>query len=59
MDLTNILEMLGSFICGATISAAITFKITKNRYANRSNTTVAQTGNKAGRDIIGGDRNGH
>jgi hypothetical protein len=59
MDLTKILEMVGSFIGGATLSAAITFRITKNRYVNRNNTTVTQTGNKAGRDIIGGDKSGH
>ena len=55
MDIQKIGELAISFFAGATISAAVTFQITKNIFRK---TQVNQTRNNAGRDIIGGDRSG-
>jgi len=57
MTIKDLLEILGGFLGGATVSAVVTFKITKAQYDRRTNTT--QTGNRAGGDIVGGDSHKH
>lgn len=47
-------EIIGGFFAGATVSAVITVRVCKNAW-HRSASTV-QTGNKAGGDIVGGDK---
>jgi hypothetical protein len=53
VTLKDIIEIGSSFLAGATISAVITFKITKTRFSRVTRTT--QTNNTAVGDIVGGD----
>ena len=59
MDAEKIIELIASFIGGATLSGLITFKFTKKLYSKNTNTMVTQSGNTAGRDIVGGDKSAH
>ncbi len=54
MNAKDWIEIIGGFFAGATASAIVTVRICKKVWC-RSATTV-QTGNKAGGDIVGGDK---
>ena len=48
------IELIGGFFAGATVSAVVTVRICKSVY--QRTTTTTQTGNRAGGDVIGGDK---
>ena len=54
MTTKDLIEIISSFLAGATISAALTFQITKTKFSRINKTR--QTGNVAGGDIVGGDK---
>ncbi len=49
------LEIIGGFVTGASISTVITVRICKSKWQRTTSTN--QTGNRAGGDIVGGDKN--
>ena len=55
MTIKDWIEIIGGFFAGATISAAMTVRICKSKW--QRTTTTTQTGNRAGGDIVGGDKN--
>lgn len=52
MTLKDILEILGGFFAG---SCTTLFAIRLNNKSSKRTNVVNQSGNKAGRDIVGGD----
>lgn len=55
MSTKDWVEIIFSFFAGATVSAAVTVRICKSKF--QRTTTTVQTGNRAGGDIVGGDKN--
>lgn len=49
------IELLVAFFSGAAISAVITVKVVANIRSKK--TTITQSGNKTGGDIVGGNKN--
>ncbi len=54
MNAKDWIEIIAGVFAGATMSAVVTVRICKSKY-QRATTTV-QSGNTAGRDIVGGDK---
>ncbi len=54
MTIKDWIEFIGGFFAGATISAVLTVRICKSKW--QRTTKTVQTGNRAGGDIVGGDK---
>lgn len=50
----KIIELLIAFLGGATLSAVVTYNVTKTMINNRNSTV--QSGNTVGGDIVGRDK---
>ena len=54
MTIKDWIELIVGFVAGATISAVVTVRICKSKW--QRTTKTVQTGNRAGGDIVGGDK---